>query len=234
MNTNSNSYTMIYAAIMVIVVAFMLSFTSGVLKEKQGKNVELDKKKQILTSLKVDTKDQDIEKLYAGIVKKEIIVDMQGALKNEEGGFGIDIAKENAKNPEARELPVYVCEVDGAPKYVFSMRGTGLWGPIWGYLCMDADLNTVYGSYFSHAGETPGLGAEISTLPFQNQFVGKKILNAQGEFVSIAVVKVGKTAVGRDYVDGISGGTITSSAVDKMLKESVSQYTNYIKLNRGK
>ena len=233
MNTNSNSYTMIYAAVMVIVVAFMLSFTSGVLKEKQGKNVELDKKKQILTSLKVDTKGQDVEKLYAGIVKKEIVVDLQGALKSEEGGFGIDIAKENAKKPEARELPVYVCEVEGATKYVFSMRGTGLWGPIWGYLSMNDDLNTVYGSYFSHAGETPGLGAEIATHNFQNEFVGKKILNAEGEFVSIAVVKAGMTAEGQDCVDGISGGTITSNGVDIMLKESISQYTNYIKLNRG-
>ncbi len=233
MNTNSNSYTMIYAAIMVIIVAFMLSFTSGILKEKQGKNVELDKKKQILTSLKVETKNQNIETLYAGIVKKELIVDMQGELKGETGGFKVDIAKENAKKPEVRQLPVYVCEVGGETKYVFSMRGTGLWGPIWGYLSMDKDMNTVYGAYFSHAGETPGLGAEIATPRFQNEFIGKKILNAQGEFVSIAVVKAGKTVVGQDYVDGISGGTITSTGVNTMLKESIGQYVNYIIKNKG-
>ncbi|MEG2514986.1 MAG: NADH:ubiquinone reductase (Na(+)-transporting) subunit C, partial [Bacteroidaceae bacterium] len=127
-----------------------------------------------------------------------------------------------------RELPIYVCEVNGAAKYVLPLRGKGLWGAIWGYVGLDEDKNTVYGTYFSHASETPGLGAEIATESFQKPFIGKHILNADGQFVSIAVVKPGKTAEGQDSVDGISGGTITSSAVSNMMLEGLGQYDKFL------
>lgn len=108
------------------------------------------------------------------------------------------------------------------------MQGAGLWGPLWGYLSIDDDKNTVFGSDFSHAGETPGLGAEIVTPAFSDQFKGKKLFNAEGEFKSIAIVKPGKTAEGQDYVDGISGGTITSQGVNKMIFDSMSGYVKFL------
>ncbi len=108
-----------------------------------------------------------------------------------------------------------------------ALHGAGLWGPLWGYISVDSDKNTIYGADFSHQGETPGLGAEISKPAFSNKFKGKKIFMS-GEFKSVAVVKPGKSVAGQDYVDGISGGTITSQGVSAMLFDSLSGYVKYL------
>jgi Na+-transporting NADH:ubiquinone oxidoreductase subunit C len=109
------------------------------------------------------------------------------------------------------------------------MHGPGLWGPIWGFISLNEDKNTVYGASFEHEGETPGLGAEIDRPHFGNEFVGKKFFSSDNKFVSIAVVKPGKPAHGQDYVDGISGGTITSHAVNDMLKSSIGSYEMFLR-----
>ncbi len=227
MNTNSNTYTIIYASVMVVVVACALAFVSSALKSTQDKNVELDKMKQILSTLNVGTKDQDAQALYTQYVKHDRVVNAQGETLAETGGFAIGMKEELAKPLAERQLPLYVCEVDGQVKYVLPMYGQGLWGPIWGYIALDEDKDTVYGTYFSHQGETPGLGAEIALPGFQKPFIGKHIMR-EGQFVSIAVVKPGKQAEGQDYVDGISGGTITSVAVDHMLKNCIGQYNAFL------
>ena len=227
MNTNSNSYTIIYASVMVSIVAFLLASVSSALKPTQKTNEELDKMKQILSALNIDTKGQDAAALYKQYVKEDMIVDAQGQTVSNSGGFKININEQLAEPLDQRKLPVYVCEIDGQTKYVLPLYGQGLWGPIWGYVGLDGDKDTVYGTYFSHKGETPGLGAEIATEAFQKPFIGKHIMK-DGQFVSIAVVKPGKSAEGQDYVDGISGGTITSVAVDHMLKNCLSQYDNFL------
>lgn len=219
MNTNSNAYTIIYASVMVIIVAFILAFTSSALKDRQTQNVELDKMKQILSALKVDTKGQDAQALYKKYVKKDLILDSNGNTVAESGGF-YNVQSED-------KLSLFIAEVNGETKYIIPLNGNGLWGAIWGYVALDADKNTVYGTYFSHAGETPGLGAEIATSYFQSQFEGKHIKKGDN-IVSIAVVKPGKTADGQDYVDGISGGTITSVAVENMLKDNLREYNNFL------
>lgn len=219
MNTNSNAYTIVYASVMVVIVAFVLAFASSSLKDIQNKNVELDKMKQILSALNVDVNGQDAEKIYKEYIKKDLILDVNGAIKKETGGFKLGESKD--------EFALFVAEVDGQTKYIIPLYGNGLWGAIWGYVALDDDKNTVYGTYFSHAGETPGLGAEIATTSFQTPFKGKHIMK-DGQLVSIAVVKPGKTAAGQDYVDGISGGTITSIAVQDMLKNSLVRYTNFL------
>ena len=112
------------------------------------------------------------------------------------------------------------------------MDGTGLWGAIWGYLAVQADGSTVYGTDFSHAGETPGLGAEIATKHFSQEFVGKHLYRGL-QFKSIAVVKRGKTVDDQDYVDGISGGTLTSNGVNSMLWSSIHEYLPYIEQIRS-
>lgn len=231
MNTNKNSYTLIYAIVMVVVVALLLALVSSGLKEKQNENVALDKKKQILSSLRIDLKDQNPAVLYDKYIVKELVLNSKGETISEERGnaFGIDVIKENAKPLEQRELPLYVAEVDGQTKYIITVRGAGLWGPIWGYIAVDADKNTVYGTFFSHASETPGLGAEIAFPEFQNRFIGKHILNNAGEFVSIAVMKAGKFAEGKEQIDAISGGTITSKGVEAMLLKSIGQYQEFLK-----
>ena len=142
--------------------------------------------------------------------------------------FTVDLKKENAKAEEDRNLPVYVCtDDDGSKKYVFPVRGTGLWGPIWGYVAMQADFVTIAGAVFDHQGETPGLGAEINTSNFQEQFTGKKIFNASGKFVSIQVNKAGIPET-ESSVDAISGGTITSKGLEQMLYDCLSLYSTYI------
>jgi Na+-transporting NADH:ubiquinone oxidoreductase subunit C len=216
---------------MVVVVALLLALVSSGLKDIQNNNVKLDKKKQILSSLNIQLDGQDANTLYEQHIVKELVLNIKGEVVSEKMGeaFVIDVIKENAKAEAERQLPLYVAEVDGQTKYIITMRGAGLWGPIWGYIALNDDKNTVFGTYFSHASETPGLGAEIALPAFQSKFVGKHILNDARDFVSIAVMKPGQTAEGQDYVDGISGGTITSKGVEAMLLKSIGQYEAYLK-----
>ena len=203
MNTNSNSYTIIYASIMVVVVAFLLAFVSSSLKETQYKNVEMDTKKQILAALNVyDVKDVDAE--FTKYEIKDMLVQPDGTLAPNDGAFQTSYKGEIANN----RLHVFECNVDGQTKYILPVYGAGLWGPVWGYIALDQDKDTVYGVYFSHAGETPGLGAEITTVKFQDQFLGKHVL--ENGIVALGVEKHGKVAKPDYQVDGISGGTITS------------------------
>lgn len=108
------------------------------------------------------------------------------------------------------------------------MRGAGLWGPIWGFVSLNSDMNTIYGANFDHQGETPGLGAEISTSWFQERFEGKEIYNEQGELISIIVTKPGQEAPPVHSVDGISGGTITSKGLQDMLLDDFSNYKEFL------
>lgn len=200
MNTNSNSYTIIYASIMVVIVAFLLAFVSSSLKERQYKNVELDTKKQILSALNVyDVKDAEAE--YNKYVKGDMLVQADGTLAENTDAFQTSYKGEIAEG----RLHVFVSEVEGQTKYVLPIYGAGLWGPIWGYIALNDDKDTVYGVYFSHASETPGLGAEITTSKFQDQFLGKHVM--EGGSVELGVEKNGKVSKPDYQVDGISGGT---------------------------
>ncbi|ERI85510.1 NADH:ubiquinone oxidoreductase, Na(+)-translocating, C subunit [Bacteroides pyogenes F0041] len=222
MNTNSNKYTIIYASVMVIIVAFLLAFVSSALKSRQDKNVQLDTKKQILAALNIkDVKDADAE--YDKYVQADMLMGEDGILTENTGEFASNYEKE-AK--EEGRLHLFVCNIDGQTKYVFPVYGAGLWGAIWGYVALNEDKNTVYGTYFSHASETPGLGAEIATDWFQKQFEGKKALK-NGE-IALGVEKNGKVENPESQVDGISGGTITSKGVDAMLKDCLKSYVKFL------
>ena len=218
MNTNSNSYTIIYASVMVIIVAFLLAFVSSSLKERQDKNVELDKMKQILTSLNI-TDVEDAEKTYNQYIKSDLIIDLNGNTISENGGF--DLGAEDDR------LAVFVCDVNGATKYILPLYGKGMWDAIGGYLCLNDDKQTIYGAFFSHKGETPGLGAEIATEKFQERFTGKTAIS-NGE-VKLAVVKNGKVKDSTCEVDGVSGGTVTSGCVSVMLQSYLEKYKNFLK-----
>lgn len=235
MNTNNNGYTLIYATVMVVVVALMLALVSSALKPTQNANVELDKKKQILRSLKVDLGEKDAAKLYDEIVTEGLIVNVKGEVvsTDKEEAFDIDFIKEMKKAEGERKLPVYIAKVDGQTKYILTLKGTGLWGPIWGYVALNEDKNTIYGTYFSHASETPGLGSEIAGDEFQNSFLGKHILNNANQFVSIGIMKKGQVDTHREQIDALSGGTITSKAVEKMLFDCMGQYKEFFKSTNG-
>ena len=221
MNTNSNSYTIIYAAIMVVIVAFLLAFVSSSLKETQYKNVEQDTKKQILSAINVtDVKDAEAE--FAKYEVKDMLMNADGTLAPYTDAFQVSYKGEIAE----KRFHVFECKVDGATKYILPIYGAGLWGPIWGYVALNDDKNTVYGVYFSHAGETPGLGAEIATPKFQAQFAGKKV--TENGAIGLTVAKNGKVTKPEYEVDGISGGTITSQGVDAMLKDCLKEYNPFL------
>ncbi len=217
MNTNSNSYTIIYASVMVIIVAFLLAFVSSSLKERQDKNVELDKMKQILTSLNI-TEVDDAEAAYKQYVKADKIIGLDGNVIAETGGFKLE--------PSEDQLAVFECNVDGATKYILPLYGKGMWDAIGGYLCLNDDKETIYGTYFFHKGETPGLGAEIATPAFQAKFKDKQAIG-NGE-VKLAVVKNGKVQDASCEVDGISGGTVTSGCVSVMIQNYLEKYKNFL------
>nr|MBP7464211.1 NADH:ubiquinone reductase (Na(+)-transporting) subunit C [Bacteroidales bacterium] len=121
---------------------------------------------------------------------------------------------------------------DGSTKYIFPLYGKGLWGPIWGYIAVNDDMNSVYGTVFAHKGETPGLGAEIETKEYQKQFDGKTLFNSDSVFVSILVLKDGQTGAEEHSVDAISGGTITSKGLELMLSDCLKQYMNFFTKNK--
>ncbi|HOO95433.1 MAG TPA: NADH:ubiquinone reductase (Na(+)-transporting) subunit C [Proteiniphilum sp.] len=229
MNRENSGYTIIYAAVMVVIVALGLAFTHQALSDRQTANVNIDKMQQILRSLNIDASAAEAQQKYDELIQNAYLITPDGVkVEGSEGTTPEDPAFSTELDDEsAAGLPVYEAEVDGSLKYIIPMQGAGLWGPIWGYLAVEADGSTIYGAEFGHQGETPGLGAEIVTPSFREQFAGKELVK-EGAFRSVAVVKPGQTAAGRDYVDGISGGTITSKGVDAMLLNSVGQYSNFL------
>jgi len=226
---HSNRYTLIYAAVLSILTAVVLAVAAEGLKSAQVANVALDTKSNILKSLRLDYTERDkIEQVYDSSIE-ELVVNMAGEVEADEEAPRIDLKNQINQKPEDRKLPLYIYTSEGGKKYyVIPVRGTGLWGPIWGYISLEDDFNTVYGAYFDHKGETPGLGAEIAEEPFQNQFEGKKIME-DGKFVSVNVLKTTyKSPLGKEHrVDAISGGTITSNGTDAMLKNCIAPYVSY-------
>lgn len=228
MNTQSNTYTFIYASVMVIVVAAVLSFAALQLKPLQNKNKEIEKKQYILKSVNIASTPENAENLYKQMIVESYVVNTKGE-KVEGDAFTVDMTKETALAPEKRKLPVYIFQNnEGEQKIIIPVRGKGLWGPIWGYLSLNQDHSSIYGAIFDHKGETPGLGAEISKEFFQKPFKGKKIFDESGKFTSIQVVK-GSAGDNIHGVDAISGGTITSKGVEAMLDDCLRGYQVYLK-----
>ncbi|MDE6716573.1 MAG: NADH:ubiquinone reductase (Na(+)-transporting) subunit C [Muribaculaceae bacterium] len=235
MNRNSNTYTVIYAMVLVLLVGVGLSVVYQALRPKQEENIANDVKRQILASaLIVPENGRTVGQLYNEHVKNSYIVNSKG--EHVEGdAFDVNVSTEYKKPADERLLPVFECSTKAGMKYVVPVYGAGLWGPIWGYIAFDSNGNTIYGAYFAHQGETPGLGAEIETPKFQNQFQNKDIFAPDGQFQSVKVVKNGQEPASGAYVHAISGGTITSQGVAKMLQESLAPYTAYFKkLSEGK
>lgn len=233
MKRNSNTYIIVYAAVMVVVVALVLAFAALKLQPKQRANAETEMKSAILQSVGLFKEGESTDALYEKYIVDAFAVNAGGDKVEGADAFALlgNLQAEYDKPAAERTLPVFVSKDDaGVVRYIVPLRGSGLWGPIWGYLAMDSDWNTISGAVFDHKGETPGLGAEIATPAFGGQFEGKKIFD-NGDFVSVSVLKGGKAASGTDAahsVDAISGGTITSRGVDAMLRSNLAGYLPYI------
>ena len=228
MNVNSNAYTYTFATVMVVLVAVLLSGASLGLKSKQASNISQEKKQSILASIGIEVDRSESDAAFGEYIKQSLTL-QGGSVVSEDASaaFDIDMAAAIKAGNMDRSVPLYVAEKEGDTYYIIPMRGKGLWGPVWGYLALESDGNTVVGATFDHKSETPGLGAEITTPMFTEQFPGKKISEA-GMFKSISVVKAG-TSAGDYAVDGISGGTITSNGVNDMLSDCLAPYAEYFK-----
>lgn len=236
MNRNSNTYTIIYSAVLVVLVAAGLALLSIALKGPQQANIRTEKMQNILASFgkgevpKGEDKNSYIEKEYTTYIVDTYTVGVNGEKVEGENAFDINMKLQLSLPAEQRTLPVFEAKDGNKTIYILPLYGTGLWGPVWGYLAVDSDGSTVVGSVFDHSGETPGLGAEIATPMFSDRFIEKQIFEGN-QFVSIAVVKPGSAAVTTHSVDGISGGTLTSNGVNDMLRNNLTDYKAFLMKN---
>ena len=224
---NSNGYTFTFAIIMVVVVGTLLATASLGLKDRQDKNASDKKMISILSAVNIEATRENAQEMFNKyVVGSEIISgkDLKAA------AFDIDIKKEyRDKNlAEAdRNYPLYICEKNNVKYYVIPVVGTGLWGPIWGFIALESDYRTIYGATFDHKGETPGLGAEIKQASFSDMYAGEFVSDISGVFIPIKVVKDSSGKGINAKVDGITGGTITSVGVEKMVNKTLEVYVNY-------
>jgi Na+-transporting NADH:ubiquinone oxidoreductase subunit C len=235
MKNFSNTYIFIFSTVMVVIVAMLLSVAAMQLKPYQDRNIEVEKKQNILASIGIKSTVNDAVELYSRYITESYVLNNKGDKLEGVDAFTVELKNELGKPASQRLLPVFVGTLENNAKaYVMPLRGTGLWGPIWGYISLQPDMNTVLGSVFDHQGETPGLGAEISTEWFQKPFIGKTLFKDSTQFVSIRVVKGGAKKDDPHAVDAISGGTITSKALEKMLDSCLIQYKPFFIQNRHK
>lgn len=235
MNTEKNSYTIIYATVMVVVAAVLLAGASVALRDKQQSNERIDKMEQILRSIGKQAEAKTaVPALYAENIKRSLIIDEAGNQLEAFEGAQLASSQDKvfAEDLEEGQYPLYLAELGDLSAYIIPMRGAGLWGPIWGYIAVDArDGSTILGVDLGNQGETPGLGAEMSATFFMERFKGKQLFE-DGTFRGISIIKPGTQPEGPHHVDGLSGGTITSNGVSDMLAKSLSPYRLYLENNK--
>ena len=224
---NSNGYTFAFAILMVIIVGTLLAVASQGLKSRQNKNATDKKMISILSAINIETTRENAQEMYDKyVVDSKIIAGKDLSAE----AFDVDIKKEFRDKKLAasdRNYPLYICEKDSNRYYVIPVIGTGLWGPIWGFVALESDFKTIYGANFDHKSETPGLGAEIKYASYSDQYAGEMISDTIGTFQPIIVVKDGSGSGLNSKVDGITGGTITSKGVEEMTTRTLEVYVNY-------
>ncbi len=237
---HSNKYIFIYSIIMVVVVAVALTIVAVKLKPSQEDNIRIEKMQNLLSSVNISTSEIPKKKVidvYHKYIRTSFGVNNKGEVIETDVAeiFAIEMANELKKPIEKQILPVYVAIPEGGDStFIVPLRGKGLWGPVWGYISFKTDFNTIFGTTFDHKGETPGLGAEINQDWFKKPFIGKQIFNEEGKLVSVSVVKGGAKPGDIHGVDAISGGTITSKGVEKMLLDNLTNYEAYFKKHMHK
>lgn len=240
-NTDSNSYTVLFAIGMVLVVGALLAFTASSLRPTIEANRRIEKQQNILYAMGVNENDETsaifvaknkVAEEFAKYIKKQLVI--EGANVSEDAkAYLIDVKKEQtrAKDGQTRRLPLFVGEKDGQTFYIAPIRGKGLWDAIWGYVAMDKNM-VVQGVYFDHAGETAGLGSNIKQRYFMDDFAGEDLMK-DGAFVGIRVAKGNNDPKNEDKkdneVDAIAGATITGDGVSAMIKSELRLYVPYFK-----
>jgi len=236
-NKDANGYTFAFSIILVIVVGVILSSLSIGLGPLKKANVEVKKKMNILSALGVESTRKDGSEKYDKYILDSYVISHDGTLQEnlpeEKQAFSLDVQKQFRDKTVAlddRLYPIFEANKDGEKLFVLPVVGKGLWGPIWGFIALADDFETIVGTSFDHKGETPGLGAEIAQSFFESRYNGEKIA-INGNFTPISVVQNG-SGFEDQKVDGITGGTITSKGVEKMVNETMEVYYKYFSKNK--
>jgi Na+-transporting NADH:ubiquinone oxidoreductase subunit C len=228
----SNRYIFIFSTVMVVSVATLLSLAATLLQPAQEKNLEIEKKKSMLESIRISATRENTVELYSKYITGSFVLNSKGELVEGVDAFTIVLRNEQKKPLEEQSLPVFTANAgDGEKVIILPVEGKGLWGPIFGYVSLKSDMSTIYGVNFDHKGETPGLGAEINTSGFEGMFPGKRLYD-NDSFISIQVHKGGADPNDIHGVDAISGGTITSKGLENMLHDCLIKYNDYLLKNR--
>lgn len=239
MNTNGNTYTIVYSTIIVVLVAAILAFASSALKPMQDANIKAETISQMLDAAGIQAKDtpttnEQILDKYAETVTEAFVIDLDGKKikdlsidrKNLELQDDLKAQNTNIKNGKDALLPVYKFN-NGTT--VIPVYGAGLWGPVWGYVALNDDLLTIAGAYFDHASETPGLGAKIKDDPeFRKKFQGEKLnlTRLENPFDIAKGAPVGN--LDDNQVDAITGATMTSKGLDAAIDTWIKAYAAYL------
>ena len=243
----SNTYIIVFSAIMTIVIGGLLSFTAVKLKPIQKEQVELDTRKQILGAVMTLQPTDDVLSIYKNRTKS-VVINIEGDIveKDADGkaliAEEVDVAKEYKKNPEDRLFPVFMYMNESNPEkvdsYIVPIYGNGLWDRIWGFVALDTDLNTIKGMALDHKGETPGLGARITSEVVKDRYKAKKIFSAAGDLMGVSMLKGESnpaSALDDHHIDGMSGATITGNGVNQMIEAYMGYYKAYFdKLSKDK
>lgn len=246
-NTDKNSYTVIFAAVMVVIVGSLLAFLASGLRPRIDENERFEKQQNILYAMGVNQNEDAgsvnfiptnvVEGEFSKYIKQQLVV-VGSETKEREEAYLIDMKKQLniIKNGDEAELPLFVGEKDGKKSYIIPMYGKGLWDAIWGYISLDENM-VVQGVVFDHKGETPGLGANIKLRYFMDDFTGESILDGN-RYAGISVVKGNNDPLNNDKedneVDALAGATITGNGVTAMIKETLKLYKPYLETIRTK
>ncbi|MDT0605402.1 Na(+)-translocating NADH-quinone reductase subunit C [Croceitalea rosinachiae] len=244
-NTEKNSYTVIFAIIMVVVVGTILAFLASGLRPQIDENERFAKQQNILYAMGVNRNEgegdvsfiptNEVENEFSKYITEQLVI-VDGDAQAQEEAYLIDLKRQlNAlKKGEEAKLPLFIGEKDSKKFYIVPMYGKGLWDAIWGYLSLDENM-VVQGVYFDHKGETAGLGANIKMRFFMDDFSGESLLKGNS-LSGINVVKGNGDPLNNDKidneVDAIAGATITGNGVTAMIKETLKIYKPYLETIR--
>lgn len=245
-NTEKNSYTVLFAIIMVVVVGSILAFLASGLKDKIGENERFEKQQNILYAMGVNENTEDsgvsfiptatVEGEFSKYITQQLVIDKNGKVQEQKDAYLIDIKKQlsTLKSGGDAKFPLFVGEKDGKKFYIVPMYGKGLWDAIWGFMSLDESM-IVQGAYFDHKGETPGLGANIKLRYFMDDFTGESVLEGN-RYAGISVAKGNNDPLNANKedneVDALAGATITGNGVSAMIKETLKIYKPYLETIR--
>lgn len=238
--TDKNSYTIIFAVVMVLLVGSLLAFASSSLSGKISENKRLEKQQNILYAMGINENEESgvtfissdkVSGEFSKYITKQIVIQNGQVTENDEA-YLIDIKSEKSKSATERRLPLFIGENKGKTVYVVPIYGKGLWNDIWGYVAINQEL-IIEGVFFDHLGETPGLGANINQRFFMDDFIGENIMDQDGNYAGVTVAKNNadpKNEIKDDNeVDAIAGSTITGNGVTSMVVSDLKLYVDYIK-----